>query len=54
MGIESGDVNHRVILVREDFDVFLLPLIADCLGSWRRRRMMELEFLWYFILAFSW
>jgi len=29
--------------VREDFAVLLLPLIADCLGSWRRRRrMMEL------------
>jgi len=41
--------------MREDFAVFLLPLIADCLGSWRRRRrMMELEFLWYFILASSW
>jgi len=44
--IESGGVNLRVILVGEDFAVFLLPLTADCLWSWRRRRrMMELEFL---------
>jgi len=41
--------------MREDFAILLLPLITDCLGRWRtRRRMMELEFLWYFLLASSW